>query len=529
MIGRSGNDYPFSKLLSYGMTHFGFLWRIVNGIPPLARWVNRRLINRAVERSASRPNPYSTLADYTSWESLTDKTWFGRHLQQPPAPARPLPAVADVVALFDQRLRKPGHSVESEKSTLLFPSFAQWFTDGFLLTDSANRLKTHTNHEIDFSALYGLKKEESECLRLKSERIGERGRLKSRMIGNEEYAPAYFTDDGLTVRPEFKALRSPLHLPPDWPPEKRRTLFAFGGERANATPQTAMLSTLFLREHNRLAGLLETQHPGWDDERVFQTARNTTTVLLIKVVIEEYINHISPYHFHFLADPWSAWSAKWNRPNWCAVEFNLLYRWHSMVPSQIEWTGATVPLHEWVFDNDPLTESGLAGAFVATSRQKANRLGLHNTPDYLLHRTEAPSIQQGRDAQLGSYNEYRVAVGFPRAETFADISSDPKICSELRKLYTEPDNVEFYVGLFAEDPRPNAAIMGLIGRFVALDAFSQALTNPLLSEHVFNEKTFGPEGMKFIECTHTLEDVLRRNIPDAVDVPVGSVTMTQTR
>ena len=83
MIGRSGNDYFFSKVLSYFMTHFAFFWHIVNRIGPLARWMNRRLIDRAVRRSDGRPNPFSTLADYTSWESLTDKTWFGRHLPPP--------------------------------------------------------------------------------------------------------------------------------------------------------------------------------------------------------------------------------------------------------------------------------------------------------------------------------------------------------------------------------------------------------------------------------------------------------------
>ena len=196
MIGSSDNDYPFSRILSYAMTHFAFFWRIVNGIPPLARWMNRRLITRAVEQAPNRPNPLSTLSEYTSWESLTDRTYFGRHLPRAPGPIRVLPPVADVVELFR---RKPGPPVESAKSTLLFPSFAQWFTDGFLLTNPENRLKTHTNHDIDFSALYGLTKVETDALRLKSETPGERGRLKSRMIGAEEYAPALYEDDGATV------------------------------------------------------------------------------------------------------------------------------------------------------------------------------------------------------------------------------------------------------------------------------------------------------------------------------------------
>ncbi len=525
MIGRASHDYPFSKLLSYFMTHFAFFWRLVNRIGPLARWMNRRLINRAVQRSAGRPNPFSTLAEFTSWESLTDKTWFGRHL--PPTrriSSRPLPAPDEIVKLFDRRRRNPHQPLESAKSTLLFPSFAQWFTDGFLLTDPKHRLQTHTNHDIDFSALYGLLKVETECLRLKSEQQGKRGRLKSRLIDSEEYAPAYFEDDGTTVRPEFKPLRPPLHLPPEWPAEKRQTIFAFGGERANSTSQTAMLNTLFLREHNRLAGLLESRNSEWNDERVFQTARNIVVVLLIKIVIEEYINHISPYYFQFLADPWAVESVDWNRPNWISVEFNLLYRWHSLVPNEIAWPGGAVLLRDWVFNNSPLTQYGLASAFEATSRQKAAALGLFNTPEYLLD-TELASINQGRQANLGSYNDYRIAIGFPPAATFEDISDDPDICRELEKLYGEPGNVEFYVGLFAENSRPNAAVMAMIGRFVAIDAFSQALTNPLLSKHVFNAETFSPEGLECIETTGCLEDILNRNVANAV--PAGTVTMRQ--
>ena len=78
----------------------------------------------------------------------------------------------------------------------------------------------------------------------------------------------------------------PLALPADHSLAKKRTIFAFAGERANSTPMTAMLSTLFLREHNRLCAMLEANNPDWDDERIFQTARNINIALLIKIVVE---------------------------------------------------------------------------------------------------------------------------------------------------------------------------------------------------------------------------------------------------
>jgi prostaglandin-endoperoxide synthase 2 len=85
----------------------------------------------------------------------------------------------------------------------------------------------------------------------------------------------------------------------------------------------------------------------------------------------------------------------------------------------------------------------------------------------------------------------------------------------LREVYGSVDEIELYPGLFAEDTRPNAVLPSLIGRMVAIDAFSQAFTNPLLAPRVFNEQTFSPVGWELIRTTRTLSDLLHRNIPDA--------------
>ena len=54
----------------------------------------------------------------------------------------------------------------------------------------------------------------------------------------------------------------------------------------------------------------------------------------------------------------------------------------------------------------------------------------------------------------------------------------------------------------------------LIGRMVGVDAFSQALTNPLLAPRVFNEETFSPLGWDLIRTTNKLSDLVQRNTPD---------------
>lgn len=504
------------------LSRFQWFWNLIQKNHFLTRQVNKFLTNRAIEKIPTRPYPFSTLAPYTSWTSLTDRTWSGRHL--PPTSADPdqLPAIEAIAKLF---LRQ-GEGKLSQKSTLLFAYFAQWFTDGFLRTDPDNPLKNHSNHEIDLTPLYGEKPAHTEILR-----SHQGGKLKSQWIKGEEYPPYYFENG--KVKAEFKDL--PLRYPgdpqdqsgrPPLPPEQQATLFAVGGERGNVQIGYVMLTTLFLREHNRICDLLAQEYSSWDDERLFQTARNIVTVVLIKIVIEEYINHITPYHFKFILDPQSFPNQKWYRQNWMSVEFNLLYRWHSLVPNNIAFDNQTLAMAETLWNSDRVTSRGLGILFEEASSQPAGEIGAFNTPFFLLN-TDQASIALDRRAQLKSYNDYRELCKFPRVTAFDQISSDPKIQQELQQLYGHVDQIEFYVGLFAEDVRENSVVAALIGRLVGIDAFSQALTNPLLAEQVYNEQTFSPIGWQIIHETESLSDILHRNLPDSE--ASYTVTMTQSQ
>lgn len=484
--------------------------------------LNRLVINGAVESTRHRPHPWSTWADYVSWRGLTDRTYSARHLPPLISP-KPLPEAAMVARLF----QRPGAHRLSDKSTCLFPAFAQYLTDGFIRTDMDDRKRTTTNHEIDLCPLYGRTVAQTDILRLKSEAPGQRGRLKSQMIKGEEYAP-FLCQDGV-IKPEFSddpkgtGLDAPLGFS-HWTPAQRDHLFAYGGDRANATPFSSMMNTLFLREHNRLAGELEKRNSGWDDERVFQTARNINIVMFIKIVVEDYINHITPLPFPLRADPSIAWKANWNRPNWITAEFSLLYRWHPLMPDSITFPGRTIPIGQFTTSFDLIPETGLAASFTAAASQPAGEIGPLNTATPLLF-LETMAINQARGLRMRGYNEYRVAFGEKRVTKFEEISSRPDVLSLLKSLYPSVDDVEFYPGLFAEDRVKNSPLPPLLLTMVAVDAFSQALTNPLLSEHVFNRPdTFTEWGRGEIDRTSTVADVLSRNVPVA---PTARIAMTQ--
>ncbi|HEV2774805.1 MAG TPA: peroxidase family protein [Solirubrobacteraceae bacterium] len=520
---------PTPALAAYVASHFAPFWRLVQSIGPLQRLLNRVAINRLIGRIEPRPNPLSTLMPYTSWASLTERTYSSRHLPavSPDAKRPPSPAIEDVARAF---LRDD--FVVCRKTTVLFTYFAQWLTDGILRTERdgtrvdrdgkpilRDTTKNESNHDIDVAQLYGLNRKATNQLRT------GRGLLRSQTINGEEYPPYYYMldEDGEhvldkhgkpTPHPDFSELPAPL-LPPMAPEaeaEVKKTVFAMGTDTSNLG--FIALNVLFLREHNRIAKRLGTEYPAWDDDRVFETARNVLTVLVLKIVVEDYINHINPTYFQFRVAPGSYGDAPWYRQNWVAIEFNLLYRWHCLVPSIFHLDGKPLAVTQLLSNTPLLTSTGLGRLLGAASAQAAGRMCLFNTDSFLVEVAETPSIGQARKAGLASYNDYRRLCRHPPVASFAEISSNPKVQHKLAELYPGGvEDVEFFVGLFAEDLGPNDVLPPLMMTMVAFDAFSQALTNPLLAPRVFNEETFSPAGMKIIKDTSRLSDVVQRNVP----------------
>jgi prostaglandin-endoperoxide synthase 2 len=371
----------------------------------------------------------------------------------------------------------------------------------------------------------------------------EGGRLTSQQIDGQEYPPFLFerTPGGsFAVKPEFKGLHGE-----DWlldvllagvSDRQKDLFFAVGLEHGNSTAGSTALDVLFLREHNRIAGLLADEYdsgrerPVWDrrmnvadlDERLFQTTRLIMVVLLLKLVVEEYIRHIAPHDPPLTVVPGMAASKRWNRSSWIAVEFNLLYRWHMLVPDHLTTDAGPVESKSFLRDNNELVvERGLEWLMAQCSRSRAARIGLFNTPDFLTERrtpdrpaVEERSIALMRQARLQSYNAYRQRFGMQPLRDFAALTADVAVQRRLTELYGDIDSLEWYVGIFAED-HPEDQMMGeLLTAMVGYDAFTQALTNPVLAPQVFTEATFTRAGLKIIRKTHSLQQILARNAAD---------------
>lgn len=511
----------------------GFLPRIAKwarGAPFVRQAISWFVIEGYARATAPRPRPFSLAADYTTWQGLTDRMFSGRHLPVPNDADRPIePPPDDVLALF---LRE-GDGTPAEDTSVMFTFFAQWFTDSFLRTDWDDNRKNTSNHEIDLCQIYGLTVKQTDALRgpkndgLVPARRG--GLLKSQMLKDNENREAEFPpflferrNGTLVVKDEFKDLHSDRVLDivlADVKDPEKAYVFAVGLEHGNSVIGNSMLNTLFLREHNRIARQLASENPIWDDERLFQTARNILIVILLKLIVEEYIVQIGP-DFPLETVPFIADGKRWNKSNWIAIEFNLLYRWHQLVPNKVSGGERSLSLAEMRNNNPLVVKEGIDNLFEFLSRSRAGKIGLFNTHSHLVtpQPNSRPSVEQRtiklmRDARLASYNAYRTAFGLAEKKSFEDLTKDKRVIKELKALYGTVDKLEWYVGIFAEGYKDSAMMGELMTTMVAHDAFTQALTNPLLSRNVFNEQTFTRSGLKLIEVTNSLQDIVHRNCP----------------
>lgn len=499
----------------------------------VGRAVNKLATNRLSAATHPRPNTFSlwsptgtdSPSQYLTWHSVTDKRYFDLHMrpadksycQSLPSntPSEQFP-FGEVTDLFAR-----GEQINKGRSSVFFMFFAQWFTDGFFRSDFHDGRKTTTNHNIDLAQIYG--KNEDVALMLRS---GNGGKLTSQIINGEEFPDSLgeIGPDGLwQVKEKYQNLpyikdvdvrKKVIDVVKE---EKKTNLYATGLERGNSILGNICFSTLFLREHNNICEELSQAYPDWDDDRLFHTARINNTVILMKLVIEDYVNHIAGLKV-LQMDPNFAEKENWYRTPWIAAEFNLLYRWHSLIPDNLELDDKKEAL---VANYGLLRSHGLDAIFSAASKQNAGHISLQNSPSFMLP-IERVMVEKGRSWCLPSYNQYRVQFGMDKLSKFSDFTSNQALQSKLQNLYGDVDKVELTVGLFAEESKSYPITGSLLTTMVAYDAVTQIYTNPLLAKINYTKENFTPEGMARIKTTKTFQDLVNRNMDKKTKVSLAA-------
>ncbi|NEO57352.1 MAG: peroxiredoxin [Okeania sp. SIO3B5] len=272
--------------------------------------------------------------------------------------------------------------------------------------------------------------------------------------------------------------------------------FVAGDVRANENSALASIHTLFAREHNRIAEIIEATHtdlpldPIARDEEIYQRARKIVGAEIQKITYDEFLPALG-----VTLDPYGGYDSTVN-PN-ISTEFSTAgFRLgHTLVSSTLQHLnedGSSTEfgpqnLSDVFFRPDSITSKGgidpILRGLASQVQQKTDakviddlRNQLFGPPSQgpVVNGTDlaALNIQRGRDHGLASYNDVRQVLGLDRKDNFSDISSDPELVASLQAVYSNVDEIDLWVGMLAEDNLENSSI-GELNEAILADQFER--------------------------------------------------------
>ncbi|KAH7335744.1 heme peroxidase [Rhizoctonia solani] len=395
------------------------------------------------------------------------------HLKNLPEPA----------TVFDELLKAPSKTRDPHpggNSSLTF-AFASLVTHSLFRTDPSDWNKNLTSSYLDLSPLYGSNQEEQDAVRIKN--------------GFGRLHPDTFSEGRIVFLP----------------------------------PAAAALLIVWNRNHNHIVDtLLKNNEQGrWfnpppdnvsqrmtQDEELFQTARLINCGSFMSVVLNDYVagfigNTRTPSKWALA--PFDPFRDTNHTPvgrgegNHVSVEFDILYRWHSVVSHNEEkWTLGLLeklfpgknpgeltkidffqalgrlrsgPVDESLVVHPDPSKRNFGGIFrgkdgrfkdddIAKLLQDATedpacRYGARGTPE-ALKVIEIVGMEQARRWGVCTMNEFRVRMGLKPFDSFEewagatnpdapDFTRKKEVADAAKKLYSDINNLELYPGLHAEE------------------------------------------------------------------------------
>jgi peroxidase len=260
--------------------------------------------------------------------------------------------------------------------------------------------------------------------------------------------------------------------------------FKGGDIRALENPALGSLQTVFLREHNRIATLIQKKFPLWSDEKIYQHTRRIVTAEYQNIAFGEMLPLILGTDRIL---PMNAMSTQYN-PNMDASLLNefstAAYRFgHTLLNGNFNRNDPSngSPLDSYLlrfnFNNDTLYKEnadrgmtsilkGLAGqsaqSFDQFMTKEVTQFLFSKQSDNFLFGEDLASrnIQRGRDHSIQPWLSYRVFCGFPTPDDWnirpQEIS--PEKWTTLQSLYLRVADIDLFTGGLAEVPVPGGTV-----------------------------------------------------------------------
>lgn len=283
-------------------------------------------------------------------------------------------------------------------------------------------------------------------------------------------------------------------LPNDDPFGAGARLFLAGDVRANEQVGLMAVHTLFVREHNRLAGIIAQQNPTWTDEEIFQVARRIVGAQIQRITYEEYLPAILGWDLYVRPG-----DARYNPNVNASVTNAFAHAAFRFAHSQINDNLLLVNNHNQQVGNLTLRQAFFNVDFLVNNPANLD-LVLKGQAEQLAQAVDtlyanavrnnlfrpggggtdllALDIQRGRDHGLPDYATLRrlyaavLGITEPQITSFAQVTSDPVLQAKLEAAYGNVNNIDPIVGMLAEDHLPGASV-GLLTSRILIDQFTR--------------------------------------------------------
>lgn len=377
---------------------------------------------------------------------------------------------------------------------------------------------------LDLSQVYGSSKAVSDALRTFSG-----GLLKTSPGNMLPYDnTTYFTPDQIAT----------LNMANDSQAVPTSALFAAGDRRANENVELTAMQTLFVRNHNRIAAQLQSNHPDWSDEHLFQEARKLNIAQYQQIVYNEWIPAV-------FGDNSLAAYTGYNRNTNASIstEFSTVaFRFgHSFLSANIERHGndgrdipdaageSSLALSQDFFDPYILNPNGVIDPLTGHTSsdigpvlkgdadgdsQALDVMAIEDVRNLLFGNGAfggqdlmARDIQRARDDGIGTYNQVRKAYGLAPVTTFAQITSNVQVQQALQNAYGTVDNIDPFEGGLAEDHVAGSDV-GPLFQKIMVDQFTRLRDG---DRFFYQNEDFTAEEQNIVQKGNTLAKVIKAN------------------